>query len=108
MDTLGSIISPITIVVLYLFRIQFDISKLYGMRSADLVFFMYFSVFLIPALWIVDIFLFNIIELIYSWKVRPLSLLTTPWGIPPPPSLPPRAHLPPYHPVSALRVRPVL
>ena len=108
MDTLGSIISPITIVVLYLFRIQFDISKLYGMRSADLVFFMYFSVFLIPALWIVDIFLFNIIELIYSWKVRPLCLLTTPWGIPPPPSLPPRAHLPPYHPVSALRVRPVL
>ena len=30
---------------------------------------MYFSFFLIPALWVVDIFLFNLLELIYNWKL---------------------------------------
>jgi hypothetical protein len=30
---------------------------------------MYFSFFLIPALWVVDIFLFNLEELIYNWKL---------------------------------------
>lgn len=68
-DTLGSIISPIAVVVLYLFREPFEISKLYGMRSADLVYFMYFSFFLVPALWVVDIFLFNLNELLWNWKL---------------------------------------
>ena len=49
-DTLGGIISPVTILVLYLFREEFEISTLYGMRSTDLTFFMLFSFFLIPAL----------------------------------------------------------
>ena len=68
-DTLGSIISPITIVVLFLFKDQFEVNRLYGMRSNDLVFFMYFSIFLIPALWVVDIFLFNLNELLWNWKL---------------------------------------
>ena len=68
-DTLGSIVSPLTVVVLYLFKEEFEVSQLYGMRSADLVFFMYFSMFLVPALWVVDIFLFNLNELLYNWKL---------------------------------------
>ena len=47
-DALGSIISPLTIVVLYLFREPFDVAKLYSMRSSELVFFMYFSFSLSP------------------------------------------------------------
>ena len=35
-DTLGAVISPITIAVLYMFREEFEINKLYGMRSTDL------------------------------------------------------------------------
>ena len=68
-DALGSIISPLTIVVLYLFREPFDVAKLYSMRSSELVFFMYFSFFLIPALWVMDIFIFNLLELLHSWKL---------------------------------------
>jgi len=68
-DTLGIVICPITILVLYMFREPFSISKLYGMRSTDLIFFMLFSFFMIPALWIVDIFLFNLLELLWNWKL---------------------------------------
>jgi len=68
-DTLGSVISPITIAVLFLFREEFEINKLYGMRSTDLRYFMLFSFFLIPAFWVIDIFLFNMEELLYSWKL---------------------------------------
>ena len=39
------------------------------MRSNDLVFFMYFSFFLVPALYVVDIFLFNLNELLWNWKL---------------------------------------
>lgn len=42
-DTLGSVIAPITIAVLYMFREEFEISKLYAMRASDLRFFMLFS-----------------------------------------------------------------
>ena len=52
-----------------MFKDEFEIGKLYGMRSTDLIYFMIFSFFLIPALWVVDIFLFNLEELIYSWKL---------------------------------------
>jgi len=68
-DTLGSVISPITIAVLFIFREEFEINKLYGMRSTDLRYFMLFSFFLIPAFWVIDIFLFNLEELLWSWKL---------------------------------------
>jgi hypothetical protein len=68
-DSLGAVIAPITILVLFLFREEFEIGKLYAMRASDLRFFMFFSFFVIPALWIVDIFLFNLEELLWSWKL---------------------------------------
>lgn len=39
---------------------QFEVSKYYGIRSTDLVYFLLFSAFLVPALWVIDIFLFNL------------------------------------------------
>ena len=33
--------SPITISILYVFRREYEITKLYGMRPSDLVYFMY-------------------------------------------------------------------
>jgi hypothetical protein len=68
-DTLGAVIAPITIVVLFLFREEFEVASLYAMRASDLRFFMLFSFFIIPALWIIDIFLFNLEELLWSWKL---------------------------------------
>ena len=68
-DTLGSIVSPIAIIILWLFREQFEVTKYYGMRSADLIYFWLFSMFLVPALWVVDIFLFNLNELLWNWKL---------------------------------------
>jgi hypothetical protein len=68
-DTLGAVIAPITIVVLYMFRQEFEVGALYAMRASDLRFFMLFSFFIVPAMWIVDIFLFNLEELLWSWKL---------------------------------------
>lgn len=55
--------------MLFIFREEFEINKLYGMRSTDLRYFMLFSFFLIPAFWVIDIFLFNLEELLWSWKL---------------------------------------
>lgn len=67
--SLGAVIAPITIVVLYMFKEEFEVGALYAMRASDLRFFMLFSFFMVPAMWVVDIFLFNLEELIWSWKV---------------------------------------
>jgi len=54
----------------YIWPVLFSqISQLYGMRSIDLRYFMIFSFFLIPAFWVIDIFLFNLEELLWSWKL---------------------------------------
>jgi len=68
-DSLGTVISPITIAVLFFFRKEYEISKLYGIRDLDLLFYMLFSLIMIPALWIGDIFLHNTLELIWNWKL---------------------------------------
>jgi len=68
-DALGSVISPIAVVIIFLFREQFEVSKYYGIRSTDLVYFVLFSAFLVPALWVIDIFLFNVQELLWNWKL---------------------------------------
>lgn len=68
-DTLGAVIAPITIAVLYLFAAEFEVAKLYAMRASDLRFFMMFSFFILPALWVVDILLFNLEELLWTWKL---------------------------------------
>ena len=64
-DTLGAVIAPITIVVLFMFRVEFEVGALYAMRASDLRFFMLFSFFIVPAMWVVDIFLFNLEELLW-------------------------------------------
>ena len=68
-DSLGTVISPMSIAVLYLFRKEYDISDLYGIRDTDLLFYMLFSIIMIPALWLVDIFLHNTLELVWNWKL---------------------------------------
>lgn len=68
-DALGAVISPVTISILWLFKREYEITKLYGMRPSDLIFFMLFSFIMIPALWVVDVFLFNLLELLYNWKL---------------------------------------
>jgi hypothetical protein len=68
-DFNGCCAAPITIVILYLFRVEFEVHALYAMRASDLRFFMLFSLWVIPALWIIDIFLFNLEELLWSWKL---------------------------------------
>jgi len=68
-DSLGTVISPITIAVLFFFRKEYEISNLYGIRDMDLLYYMLFSIIMIPALWIGDIFLHNTLELIWSWKL---------------------------------------
>ncbi len=39
-DSLGTVISPITIAVLFFFRKEYEISKLYGIRDTDLLYYM--------------------------------------------------------------------
>ena len=68
-DTLGTIISPLTVAVIFFLKEEFEVSKLYGMKSNDLIFFMLFAIFLIPAQWVIDIFLFNLNELLHNWKL---------------------------------------
>ena len=44
-DTMQLISSPITVVVIFMFKDEFEVSKLYGMRSSDLIFFISNEIF---------------------------------------------------------------
>ena len=54
-DALGTVISPITIMVMFIFRSEYEIAALYKIRDTDLQFFMLFSIVMIPALWVAHI-----------------------------------------------------
>ena len=39
-DSLGTVISPVTIMILYAFKQEYEIGKLYGIRDLDLLYYM--------------------------------------------------------------------
>ena len=66
-DTAALYIEVLMILAMYLFRLEFNLEEMYNKRSADLVYFMLFIYFLLPASWVEDAFTNNINEAIWKW-----------------------------------------
>lgn len=69
-ESLALIASGVIIVCMYWFKKELEISKLYGMREDDLIFYFMFSFIIIPFQYNIDIFLHNILELVHGWKLH--------------------------------------
>ena len=66
-DTTALYVETLMVTMMFLFRAQFEVEKLYGLRARDQVEFMNFLYFLIPVSWIEDVFTNNINEALYKW-----------------------------------------
>ena len=66
-DTAALYIEITMAIMMFLFKDEFEINKLFGRRSTDMMYFMLFLVFLVPASWVEDAFTNNINEIIYGW-----------------------------------------
>eukprot|EP00762_Andalucia_godoyi_P003602 ANDGO_00679.mRNA.1 hypothetical protein GUITHDRAFT_146773 len=67
-DDCALIFSPIFITYLFVFRKETLISELYGIRDQDFVFYVVFTLVIMFAQMVMDVFLDNIMELFYGWK----------------------------------------
>ena len=57
-------------VVIQLFRDEVEITKLYGIKEADMEYYVLFAFAIIPFQIIADIFLHNSLELLHGWKMH--------------------------------------
>ena len=66
-DTAALYIEFLMLIAMYLLRKQFNLEALFRRRSGDLIYFMLFVSFLVPASWIEDVFTNNVNELLWGW-----------------------------------------
>merc|ERR1711871_190974 len=58
------------ILLMYWFQQEYQVETLYGIQAKDLLFFVYFSLLIIPFQMNIDIFLHNFLELMHGWKLH--------------------------------------
>ncbi|EED88737.1 predicted protein [Thalassiosira pseudonana CCMP1335] len=68
-DTLSLLYSPFIMVIIMLFRDEAEITKLYGIKEADMEYYVLFALAIIPFQIVADIFLHNALELLHGWKI---------------------------------------
>jgi len=69
-DTLSLLYTPFIMVVIMVFRDEAEITKLYGIKEADMEYYVLFAVTIIPFQIIADILLHNALELLHGWKMH--------------------------------------
>ena len=68
-EMLGLTFSVVVTGFLYLFRKEYNVADLYGIRSTDLLFYMLFTIIIIPFQVVINVLVHNILELVYNWKL---------------------------------------
>ena len=69
-DTLSLLYTPFIMLVIMAFRDEAEITKLYGIKEADMEYYVLFALAIIPFQIIADILLHNALELLHGWKVH--------------------------------------
>ena len=69
-DTLSLLYSPFIMVVIMAFCDEAEITKLYGIKEADMEYYVLFASTIIPSHIIAGIFLHNSLELLHGWKMH--------------------------------------
>jgi hypothetical protein len=68
-ELLGILLFPIVNVVLLLYYTETQIPAAYAIRENEFVYYTFFAGYIVPFLLCSDMILFNILELLYGWKV---------------------------------------
>ncbi|KAL3798696.1 hypothetical protein HJC23_004447 [Cyclotella cryptica] len=68
-DTLSLLYSPFIMVVIMIFQDETEITKMYGIKEADMEYYVLFAIAIIPFQIIVDVLLHNSLELLHGWKI---------------------------------------
>jgi len=69
-DTLSLLYTPFIMVVIMAFRDEVEITTLYGIKEADMEYYVLFALAIIPFQIIADIILHNALELLHGWKMH--------------------------------------
>jgi len=69
-DTLSLLYTPYIMVVIMVFSDEVEITKLYGIKEADMEYYVLFALAIIPFQLITDILLHNALELMHGWKMH--------------------------------------
>lgn len=67
-DTLSLLYYPFIMVVIMIFRDEVEITKIYGIKEADMEYYVLFAVAIIPFQILADVLLHNSLELLHGWK----------------------------------------
>ena len=59
----------IAITLMFIFKREFDISSLYGIREMDLLYYLFFGLIVVPAESLCDVLLLNAAERLHGWRV---------------------------------------
>ena len=65
----GMLLEPIAFVIMLIFKREFDISGLYGIREMDLLYYLFFGLIVVPAESLCDVLLLNAAERLHGWRV---------------------------------------
>jgi hypothetical protein len=68
-DTLSLLYTPFIMVVIMMFRDEMEITKIYGIKEADMEYYVLFALTIIPFQIIADILLHNSLELLHGFKI---------------------------------------
>jgi hypothetical protein len=70
-ETLALLYQPYIIFLYYWYREELTIpTEIYGIKQADMVYYIWFASVIIGFQFIADCFLFNVLELFYGWKIH--------------------------------------
>ena len=68
-DIITLLYTPFIMLVIMAFRDEVEITKLYGIKEADMEYYVLFALAIIPFQILADIFLHNSLELLHGWKM---------------------------------------
>jgi hypothetical protein len=68
-DDLALMFSPFFITFFYLYRFETKINQLYGIRDQDFIYYVAFTIIILFAQVVIDVFLDNCMELHHGWKL---------------------------------------
>ncbi|KAL7513815.1 hypothetical protein ACHAXN_011176 [Cyclotella atomus] len=68
-DALSLLYTPFIMVVIMIFRDEAEIIKMYGIKEADMEYYVLFALSIIPFQFIADALLHNSLELLHGWKI---------------------------------------
>merc|ERR1711871_1892319 len=67
MESINALFNPAIVAWMFLFRKQLKVAEVYAINDTDLVYYLQFTIFLLPGKFLLDVFNHNAIERFFGW-----------------------------------------